>query len=269
MRIRIQYETIYTYATPARSVIQVLRMTPRNHEGQHVIDWRLDVDANCVLKRSEDGFGNLVHTFSAMGPILQLAVSAEGEVETFDTSGFVRNTIERFPPEFYLRSSSLAVADQPLKTLTASIEGDSDLARMHGLLDILHEKLDFDTDPTHSVTTATKAYAAGTAVAADFAHIFIACAREMNVPSRYVSGHIALPEDSGIRHAAHAWAEAYIPEYGWVGFDPALGKCPEESHVRVACALDYLGAASVRGAQTGGVGEALDVRINVVDSQNQ
>ncbi|HEV2570367.1 transglutaminase family protein [Methylocella sp. CPCC 101449] len=269
MRIRIQYETVYTYATPPRSVIQVLRMTPRNHEGQHVIDWRLDIDANCVLKSSEDGFGNLVHTFTAMGPIPQLIVSAEGEVETFDTSGFVRNAVERFPPELYLRQSPLAIADERLKALAASMEGDSDHARLHTLLDTLHEKLDFDTDPTHGVTTAARAYAAGAAVAADFAHIFIACAREMNVPARFVSGHIALPEDSSVRHAAHAWAEAYIPDYGWIGFDPALGKCPEESHVRVACALDHLGAAPVRGAQTGGDGEALDVRINVVDSQNQ
>jgi len=247
----IQYETVYTYATPPRSVIQVLRMTPRNHEGQHVIDWRLDIDANCILKASEDGFGNLVHTFTAMGPIPQLIVSAEGEVETFDTSGFVRNAIERFPPELYLRQSPLAIADERLKALATSMEGDSDHARLHALLDTLHEKLDFDTDPTHGVTTAARAYAAGAAVAADFAHIFIACAREMNVPARFVSGHIALPEDGG------------------VGFDPAVGKCPGESHVRVACALDHLGAAPVRGAQTGGDGEALDVRINVVDSQNQ
>jgi transglutaminase-like putative cysteine protease len=269
MRIRIRHISTYTYASPARSVMQVLRLTPRNHEGQHVINWRIEVDANCLLKRSEDAFANIVHTFSAGGPHTELTVSAEGEVETFDTSGFVRNTVERFPPGLYLRESPLAIGDDAICDYAATITGDSPLTKMHNLLDTLHEKLEFDTDPTHVVTNAGEAFAAKKAVAQDFAHIFIACARDQNVPARYVSGHILTNESGEPRHAAHAWAEAYIEDYGWVGFDPAYGICPQESHVRVACALDYRGAAPVRGAQTGGSGEALDVRISVTDSQNQ
>ena len=47
MRIRISHETVYRYEEPARSVIQTLRLTPRNHEGQYVENWRIDVSENC------------------------------------------------------------------------------------------------------------------------------------------------------------------------------------------------------------------------------
>ena len=269
MRIRIRHISTYTYASPARSVMQVLRLTPRNHEGQHVIDWRIEIDANCLLKRSEDAFANVVHTFFANGPHTELVVSAEGEVETFDTSGFVRNAIERFPPGLYLRQSPMAVASDPICDFASKITGGSPLEKMHTLLDSLHDELEFDTDPTHPVTNAGDAFVAKRAVAQDFAHIFIACARELNIPARYVSGHIMARETGETRQAAHAWAETYIDGYGWIGFDPAYGRCPEAAHIRVACALDYLGAAPMRGAQTGGGGEALDVHISVTDGLNQ
>src|SRR5262249_11118290 len=68
MRIRISHETAYRYDTPATGVIQVLRLTPRNHEGQYVTDWRIDVSQECRLDAHEDAFGNFTHTFTAAGP---------------------------------------------------------------------------------------------------------------------------------------------------------------------------------------------------------
>ncbi len=65
MRIRISHETVYRYDQPAGGVIQTLRLTPRNHAGQYVVDWRIDVSENCELFQHEDAFGNIVHTFDA------------------------------------------------------------------------------------------------------------------------------------------------------------------------------------------------------------
>ncbi len=62
MRIRIDYETRYAYERQARSIIQSLRLTPRSTEGQQVRDWRIETDVDTRLRRSEDAFGNIVHT---------------------------------------------------------------------------------------------------------------------------------------------------------------------------------------------------------------
>ena len=40
MRIQIGHTTRYDYDLPAKSVVQILRLTPRPHDGQHVIRWR-------------------------------------------------------------------------------------------------------------------------------------------------------------------------------------------------------------------------------------
>ena len=76
----------------------MLRLTPRNHDGQYVARWRIDVSTDCRLDQHEDAFGNITHAFTADGPFSELSVLVEGEVETRDTQGIVRGAVERFPP---------------------------------------------------------------------------------------------------------------------------------------------------------------------------
>ena len=112
MRIRLAHETRYHYDTPPKGVIQTLRLTPRNHEGQYVVGWRIDVSTDCRLDRQEDAFGNISHAFTADGPFSDLIVTVEGEVETRDTGGLVRDAVERFPPALFLRETPLTKPDE-------------------------------------------------------------------------------------------------------------------------------------------------------------
>src|SRR5882672_8307612 len=121
MRIRISHETVYRYEQPPNSVIQTLRMTPRNHDGQYVVDWRIDVSADCRLDAHEDAFGNLTHAFTADGPLESLRLLVEGEVETQDTGGLVQGTIEYFPPSLYLRSTSLTAPDPGISAMAHDV----------------------------------------------------------------------------------------------------------------------------------------------------
>src|SRR3981081_158408 len=105
MRIPIPHLTSYSYGIPAASVIQMLRLTPRNHDGQYVARWRIDVSTDCRLDPHEDAFGNLTHAFRPGGPFSELVATVEGKVETRDTQGIMRGTVERFPPSLYLRAT--------------------------------------------------------------------------------------------------------------------------------------------------------------------
>src|SRR5919108_1012665 len=107
MRLRIAHQTRYRYDSPVTGVIQRLRLTPRNHDGQYVADWRIDVSTDCRLDQHEDAFGNITHAFTADGPFSELSVLVEGEVETRDTQGIVRGAVERFPPSLFLRETPL------------------------------------------------------------------------------------------------------------------------------------------------------------------
>ena len=265
MRILISHETVYRYDEPARSVIQALRLTPRNHEGQYVENWRIDLSENCQLDQHEDAFGNITHVFSAEGPFSELRVQVEGEVDTQDTAGIVKGAIERFPPSLYLRETPLTRADPAIAEFAqASLrDGDSPLSVVHNLLDRLHEEIVFDGTPTHATTTAAESFALRRGVCQDLTHIFIAAARSIAIPARYIGGHFQRNDGVTDQEAGHAWAEAYVPDFGWIAFDAANGICATDAHVRVAVGLDYLGAAPVRGTRFGGGSEALDVVVKV------
>src|SRR3954467_9763839 len=125
MRLRIPPLPTYRNSPPATSAIQVLRLTPRNHDGQHVIDWRIDVSSDCRLDQHEDAFGNIAHAFTADGPLDELNVLVEGEVETRDTNGVVLGAVERFPPSLYLRETALTQPDEAIAALAAGGGADA------------------------------------------------------------------------------------------------------------------------------------------------
>jgi transglutaminase-like putative cysteine protease len=147
--------------------------------------------------------------------------------------------------------------------------GADRLALLHGLLSALNRDMTFDTDPTHAATTAAEAFTLQRGVCQDLTHIFIAAARQLGVPARYVGGHFYRDDGVTAQEAGHAWAEAYVDKLGWVGFDPANGISTTDAHVRVAVGLDYLGAAPVRGTRYGGGGESLKVAVHVGQAQRQ
>jgi transglutaminase-like putative cysteine protease len=272
MRLRISHATTYHYDVPPSGVTQLLRKTPRNHDSQYVTGWRLDLSQDCQMHQHEDAFGNITHSFTAEGPFKELSIAVEGEVETQDTHGVITGAVERFPPELYLRETTLTQPDAAIAEFAAGARadnGDEPLTLLHHLLNALNREIAFDTDPTHVATTAAEAFALRRGVCQDLTHIFIAAARRLGIPARYVSGHFYRTDGVIAQEAGHAWAEVHVENLGWVGFDATNGICTTDAHVRVAIGLDYLGAAPVRGTRFGGAGETLSVAVHVDQADRQ
>jgi transglutaminase-like putative cysteine protease len=272
MLIRVSHLATYRYDKPASSVIQILRQTPRNHDGQFVLNWRIDVSADCRLDEHEDAFGNITHAFTINGALETLKVLVEGEVETRDTQGIVRGAVERFPPSLFLRETTLTQPGEEIHGFAAQVQaetGDDALKALHLTLARLHDELEYDPVPAASPKTAAEAFAAKRGGCRDLAHIFIAAARSLNIPARFIGGYCCGDDGTDGSQAGHAWAEAFVPGLGWVAFDAANGICATEAHVRVAVGLDCLGAAPVRGTHYGGGEETLTVELQVDQAGRQ
>jgi transglutaminase-like putative cysteine protease len=266
MRISIAHSTIYRYEPPANGAVQVLRLTPRNHESQYVARWRIDVSPDAQLAAREDAFGNITHVFSAAGPLSEIRVDVDGEVETQDSNGVVRGTAERFPRRLFLRDTALTQADAAIQALAEEIgtaNGCVPLDSLHALMRRLHDEIAYDLALTNAPTSAAEAFGLKRGVCRDLTHIFIAAAHCLGVPARYVAGYLQLADGPSEQEAGHAWAEAFVPDLGWVGFDPVNAICQTDAYVRVAVGLDSLGAAPVRGARYGAGAESLEVAIKV------
>ena len=104
--------------------------------------------------------------------------------------------------------------------------------------------------------------AAGHGVCQDHAQIFIAAARALEIPARYVSGYLMM-DDRVEQEATHAWAEAWVEGLGWVGFDISNGISPDPRYVRVATGRDYRDAAPITGISYGSAAERLIVDLAV------
>jgi transglutaminase-like putative cysteine protease len=272
MRIRISHATTYSYEGAPSVVTQVLRLTPRDHDGQHVVAWRIDLSNDCLLHQHEDAFGNIIHSFTAEGPFSELTVAVEGSVDTQDMGGLVRNAIERFPPQFFLRETPLTQPDAAIIEFAQSMRADAGgdtLTLLHALMTTLNREIAFDIDPTHAATTAAEAFALRRGVCQDLTHVFVAATRALGIPARYIGGHFHRADGVTAQEAGHAWAEAHVEDLGWVAFDPTNGICTTDAHVRIAVGLDYLGAAPVRGTRYGGSGETLKVAVRVDQARQQ
>ena len=265
MRLRISHSTTYRYEPPATGVIQIIRMTPGSHDGQYVAEWQIGVSTDSRLDAHEYAFGNVTHVMSH-GALADLTILAEGLIETHDTGGILRGTDERFPASLFLRSTALTEVNPVMANFARELRAESEsdvLGFLHALMTQINEHMTFDEDPTNSGTSALEAFTLKRGVCQDYAHIFIACARSGGVPARFVSGHFLRSDGLSQQEAGHAWAEAFVPDLGWIGFDPANCLCTTDAHVRVAIGLDYLGAAPVRGTRYGGGSETLTVKVRV------
>jgi transglutaminase-like putative cysteine protease len=262
MRLTISHTTEYHYDEPVAYALQRLRLQPKDATTQKVLSWTVTVDGATQEAGYDDQFGNHVDLVSVVGGERMIRIVASGEVETIDRAGVLGPHQGFVPLWLFLRHTDLTKPGPLLRELAANVNGDSELAQMHALMEAIHETVAYVPGTTDAATTAEQALEAKSGVCQDHAHIFISAARLMNLPARYISGYL-LMEDQVEQVATHAWAEVHVPGLGWVGFDPANKICPDERYVRMAQGLCYSDAAPISGMRIGTAGEDLKVSLTV------
>ncbi|PTQ75533.1 transglutaminase family protein [Celeribacter persicus] len=268
MRLIIRHTTRYAFENPVTYGLQQLRKTPKTGHGQEVIRWETSVQGGKKELSYHDHMNNLVELLSFERETRELTVSCEGEVEIAENHGVVGPHTGPSPLWLFETVTPLTKPGPGVRALVKKVEGESDLERLHALSRLVGEAITYEIGASHPEWSAEEAIAEGKGVCQDHAHVFIACAREMGLPARYVSGYLMM-DDRTLQDATHAWAEAHVPGLGWVGFDVSNEICPDQRYVRVATGLDYKEAAPVTGTRYGGAGETLSVEIEVSQQQEQ
>lgn len=268
MLLAVNHVTRYRYSQPVRGVVQSHRLTPTKTDGQRVLDWTVTVTDGRKGGTFRDGAGDLVHSWTVMGPVSEIAVTVTGTIETKDMSGVLKGPRELLAPETYLRDTTPTRADDALTALALSVSQSGDaLGMAHALSDVIADAIRYSPGSTSAQTTAAQALALGRGVCQDHAHALIAVARYLQIPARYVSGYLHANNDGEAHEAAHAWAEIHVPGLGWVGFDPANRCCPDARYIRLGSGLDAQDAAPIRGTARSPGKESLDVTVAIAAMQ--
>ncbi len=272
MRLTIEHTTRYSYDQPQRRISQSLRMVPASFEGQRVLDWEISCEGGTIGAEFTDGAGDEVKTLTVSGPVEQIEIVVRGTVETADTTGILKKHKEVIHPTVYLRDTRLTDPDGGIRVIAATARDsypDDQLGLAHELARQTAERVVYTPGTTDQDVTATQALEAGMGVCQDQAHVLISLARCAGLPARYVTGYLHSTSDGASHEASHAWAEVFVKDIGWVGFDPANTCCPDERHIRLGSGLDALEAAPVRGISFGSGEETMDFSLSVSQTSSQ
>lgn len=251
MRLTIRHETTYTYETPVSYALQQIRLTPKDGAGQNIINWSTTIEGGTKQASYDDQHNNHVDLVLFEPGRSKIIVVSEGEVETSDNNGVVGSHGGYTPLWYFKRATPLTKPGAGIRKLIRDLDKDEeDIPRLHALSALIRSEVDYEAGTTNSKTTAEEALENQSGVCQDHAHIFIAAARQIGYPARYVSGYLMM-NDRVEQEATHAWAEAYIDGIGWVGFDVSNRISPDERYVRVATGLDYNEAMPIYGLRFG------------------
>ncbi len=216
----------------------------------------------------QDHDGNIVHHFNVPGRHSQLTLTAHALVECaapadmpgpLSPDAWAQLDAMTASGAFWdlLAPSQFAETTGALLEFARSIgmtRGVDPLSTLRELMVAMYNQFEYSPQSTRVDSRIEEALRARSGVCQDFSHIFIALARHLGIPTRYVSGYLFSDEaaaDRSSQGATHAWAEALMPELGWVGFDPTNNVIARERHIRVALGRDYADVPPTRGVYKG------------------
>jgi len=268
MRYSVRHVTRFSYETPIAESVMEARMQPRSDGTQRCVHFALSTIPAARVMTYQDHDGNSVHFFDIPARHSRLTLTAEAMVESTP----VPAVPDRLGPGGWAELDALAesgefweyLAPSPFTRSTALLDafaaelaldrGDDPLVLLHRLTADVYGRFEYRPKTTRVDSPIDEALDARCGVCQDFTHVFIALARPLGIPTRYVSGYLFRDVDTHDRSAdgaTHAWVEAFLPRLGWAGFDPTNNIVAGERHIRVAVGRDYADVPPTRGVYNG------------------
>jgi len=256
------------------------RMQPRSDGFQRCLHFALTTVPQARVMTYPDHDGNAVHHFDIPARHSRLVLTAEALVEAAERDpmpqeldGGAWNDIDALGASGewfeHLAPSAFARSTPALGEFAREVElsrSEDPLRLLRRLMLEMNARLEYRPRSTRVDSPIDEALTARCGVCQDFAHIFIALARQLGIPSRYVSGYLFPRTESESRtaaHATHAWVECYLPGLGWSGFDPTNNEDASEGHIRVAVGRDYSDVPPTRGVYKGATAVKTELAVAV------
>jgi transglutaminase-like putative cysteine protease len=283
---KIKHITRYRYEQPVTICHHIAHLLPREAP-RHLWSFAdLEISPSAVRTDRLDYFGNRQTFFSIQEPHRELLVTSRSEVDILPPStGMLfsnqpweqaRDGLWNIPsPDFggviQFTFESTKIAQPPEAARYAAESFTPGRPVMEALADLMariHQDFEFDSSATTVGTSVAEVLRHRKGVCQDFAHLGIACLRSMGFAARYISGYLlTLPPPGKPRmvgtDASHAWLAVYVPELGWLEFDPTNNMVPAERHITIAHGRDFSDVSPLRGVILGGGKHAVHVSVDV------
>jgi len=288
VRYRITHTTSYEYSGIVGRSYNEARLLPRECEHQHLVSTHLEITPKeSDLRVREDFFGNKTAFFTITEPHSTFTITANSEVEVhgkvaqpdFSRSVSweeVKNILQNDMHAEVLDARQYTL-DSPYITTSPELAAYAKLSFTPGrslfeaandLMQRIYHDFAFDPEFTTLSTPVNTVLEHRRGVCQDFAHVAIGCIRSYGLAARYVSGYIeTLPPPGQLKlvgsDASHAWFSVYLPNVGWMDFDPTNNQIPGDQHIIVAWGRGYGDVTPLKGVVFGGLDHELKVSVDV------
>lgn len=273
----IKHLTKYTYSGNVIDAANQIMLYPINDNFQKVVTQDVEINMNPKVETYTDAFDNTVGTFMIIERHDYLAIESEIEVITFpkklpedgldvsqqwDNLSSIQGKAEFI--DFLKVENFDGMEELSDIIISSKLKNKSPYQAVNELCEYFFTHLNYVQGLTTVNSTLDEVWKLKAGVCQDFTNIMLQAVRILGVPARYVSGYISTNEGmTRGEGATHAWVEAYIPFYGWLGFDPTNNVVANDSHVRLSVGRDYKDCAPVKGVFKGQVEDDLFVRVKV------
>ncbi|HMK16668.1 MAG TPA: transglutaminase family protein [Chitinophagaceae bacterium] len=277
----IKHITRYRYASSVIDCANQIMLYPIQDTLQVLKKHELHISHKPDVEEFVDYFGNRIGTFSVIGPITELTIESDIEIEILplvlpETNFSIQEqweklseSREQFPYmdfmmlENFEYENEVAAVIKNLVDLSLSPFDTSQLLSKY-----VYDNFEYRKGVTTVETGAGEIWKLKAGVCQDFAHILLVMLRMVGIPARYVSGYIC-PKDSELRGegATHAWVEVCIPFYGWIGIDPTNNCIANDRHVRLAIGRNFSDCTPVKGTYKGSSEHTLEVSVSIENGQ--
>jgi transglutaminase-like putative cysteine protease len=277
----IQHVTRYIYESPVRDSANQIILFPIKDEYQDVIKQELTITGNPVVDTHIDYYGNEVGSFTLSEPHMVLTISSKILVSTKHRPLPVSDIfpahqwddlkrLQYMVPYIDFLKQEYFEGLNELRPIVEKdrVQDETPYQIALRFCKYVYDSFEYIKGVTTVETTLDEIWKIKAGVCQDFAHILMEMLRMVNIPARYVSGYICTGR-SAMRGegATHAWAEAYIPEFGWLGIDPTNNCIANENHVRLAVGRNFSDCSPVKGVYKGPSNHKLEVAVSV-DQEN-
>lgn len=274
---KIQHVTQYSYDRPVRDSANQIILFPIVDIYQDVANHELHITGNPVVDTYIDYYGNEVGTFTYLEPHNELIINSEIKVTTHPRPLFTDDIfpeqqwqdlerLQHVVPYIDFLKHEYFEGLTELETIVKQERqaGDTPYRIALRFCEYIYTHFTYLPGVTTVETQLAEIWKLKAGVCQDFAHMLMVMLRLMHIPARYVSGYIC-PHRNGMRGegATHAWAEVFIPGYGWLGIDPTNNCIASETHVRLAVGRSFSDCSPVKGVYKGTSGHRLKVTVTV------
>jgi transglutaminase-like putative cysteine protease len=244
--LEVLYGLRYEYPGPIENVRQMLMLVPADRLGsQTLIAFSVESQPHGRPRFSFDRFGNRVcHiALERVEGSLEFVVTLQVRQE----DGHGTPLLDEAEPEAFCTPSPLTEPSSAMAELARelAVEVGGGVALAERINHWIHEQMTFVPGETAVFNTAQDAFESRRGVCQDYAHLMIALCRCVDLPARYVSGHLL---GEGVMHA---WAQVLLPDpsggQSWQAFDPLHDRRARMSYVTVAVGRDYGDVSPTRG----------------------